>query len=271
MINIITRGTKAIYSRFTKLYNNDLLQHLMDNGDTQSILQLLNDNTKPKYYDTVLKWAVREGHVEIVDALIKNGLKITYDNKAGLIDSVKNNHLEMVVALLKSGVDIGILNYSLVLSAKQGYIEIVTVLLEHGANPCVLNNEPLFKSVQNGHLEVVTVLLEYGATCNVDASEQVDRILWHAYMFDHHEIVAKLLEHGGNMRANKSIILNTLQDKFNERMADVILPYCNAEEYHYFPTWYIRGSVVPTKSAKMCARACACVCACAHVRMCIKS
>lgn len=45
------------------------------------------------------------------------------------------------------------------------------------------------------------------------------------------------------------MLLKELQKKFDERVADILLPYCDIDDWEYFPIDYIRKKIVPTKNA----------------------
>lgn len=51
--------------------------------------------------------------------------------------------------------------------------------------------------------------------------------------------------------SRNNTILKDLQNKFTKELdlADVILPYCDVEDYQYFPDVYIKERIIPTKSA----------------------
>lgn len=195
------------------------------------------------------------------------------------LDCVKANDLCTVKQLLESGTNVhdhG--DLALRWSAESGNLEMVTLLLEHGANPRADFDYALRWSAMNGYVHVVTKLLEYGA--DVDAGDfGIRSALDFSIEYNHPNIVAallkynvnvrtrndyalrlcvrycrldimeKLLEHGANVHCRDKYILKQLQVNFNERIADIILPYCDNSDYEYFPPDYIRERIVPTKSA----------------------
>lgn len=61
--------------------------------------------------------------------------------------------------------------------------------------------------------------------------------------------IAMLLESGANIYGNDNEILKKIQQRFVEEIADVVLQYYCEDDYHYFPSDYIRTKIVPTKGA----------------------
>lgn len=261
MMNTMIRYASNFYVR---LFDNNVqtLECLVADGDAKSIVQFLERDVDahaharthayaPTYYDTVLIWSARNGHIEIVNMLLERGIRITSNNSSALNCSAKNNHLEIVLALLKIDTERYCLGYALMLAAKEGHVDIVTTLLEHGANVRAGDNESLYVSIRGNHLAVVTVLLEWGAEAPDHYSMGMCQNRFLSCAFRHSEIMAKLLEHGVDVHAGYRTILRKLQRQFCESIADVILPYCSAEDYQYFPDCYIKGKIIPTKNPNM--------------------
>lgn len=74
-------------------------------------------------------------------------------------------------------------------------------------------------------------MLKDGAAVNF----QGDYALCCGVLNNHTEIVQLLLEHSADVHANNKELLRGFKTRFDERMADLIIRYCNAEDYHYFP------------------------------------
>lgn len=88
---------------------------------------------------------------------------------------------------------------------------------------------------------------EHGA--NARAHE--DRAVRLCIVHRNNEIMRVLLENGADVYCSNKYVLNHLQIFFDEKMADAVLPYCDARDYEYFPDEYIKRCVVPTKSARI--------------------
>lgn len=225
-MNTIISSVKYLYlyAQVQLFDDNDyILERLIADGDPKSIMQFLERNVnafarscalRPECYDKVLTWSVRHGHIEIVNVLLERGIKITHRNEDTLLHSVRNNQIEMVATLSKSSTQ-SLLDYALEVAVDMNNLKIVTVLLEQGANACAYKDHTLFMSVHRGYNEIVAALLEYGAS----------------------------------VYAGDKMMLKKLSERFDERMADAILPYCNAKDYKYFPSYYIKDKIIPTKGA----------------------
>lgn len=233
-----------------RIYDNNwhILKRLIEGGNAKAIEQFLECNIdahtrshahNPAYYDDVLRWSAHNEHIEIVNMLLERGVKVARCNNDALLHSIRNNHLEIVIALLKSS-DQSSLNCALMTAAIKNNLEIVTVLLEHGADVRTFIENPLFASTHGYLID------------NVNVSACDNRFLNRAFVFGHHEMIAKLLEHGLNIYTDDAMLLKALKRRFSERMADVMLPYCSVEDYQYFPDWYIKSKIVPTKGSNMC-------------------
>lgn len=164
---------------------------------------------------------VKENNFPMVTKLLASGANVRMCDDAALIQSVLNGSLSMVTKLLENGANVHARNDAVLShSAANGYLAIVCKLLENGANVHACDDDALRFSIENGHLLVVEKLLEYGSDLHCD---------------------------------NKSILVN-LKNNFSANLANVILPYCNQDDYSYFPTEYIIANVTPKKSANNIAK-----------------
>lgn len=147
--------------------------------------------------------------------------------------------------MLEYGADVHIQHdYALRHSAIRGHSSVVTKLLECGADVHANDDEALRCCASNGNGNG-NGNLECGA--NMHARD--DEALRHSASNNHLLIVNKLLENGANLYSNDASILTKLRNNFNDKLANVILPYCTSDDYHFFPDYYIREKVIPTKSA----------------------
>lgn len=136
-------------------------------------------------------------------------------------------------------------NIDLSASVHTNNLEGVIRSLENGANVRMHCEHPMQLSVSYGYRKITAKLLEYGA----DIHYNDDCMLRRSVNMRNLKMVAMLLEYGANVHCNNQIILKGLSDHFDEPIADIILPYCGSDVYHYFPNWYIVKNIVPTKSA----------------------
>ena len=125
-------------------------------------------------WETPLLVAVRMGHVEIAQLLLKHGA----DTEAR--DTAYNSPLEMVTV--------------------KGQVELAQVLLEHGADANVQDKErctPLYWASQFGQLAVAQVLLSHGA----DVTAQCMYNQTPLHLAKDEEVARLLLEHGADANA----------------------------------------------------------------------
>ncbi|WP_174480263.1 ankyrin repeat domain-containing protein [Spiroplasma endosymbiont of Danaus chrysippus] len=95
-------------------FNNTALIIVAKNGDLNIVKILIkndiNINRENNAGENALIWAARNGHTEIVNALLtKNSDIINHKTKYGnnaLIWAAKEGHLDVVKTLIKNGVDI---------------------------------------------------------------------------------------------------------------------------------------------------------------------
>lgn len=94
---------------------------------------------------------------------------------------------------------------------------------------------------------MVTTLLEFGA----DIHANDDHILRLCVEGRRIEEIKKLLEHGANLYCANNQILKDLQKNFNKTIADAILPYCDADDYEYFPVIILKRELFQQKEQKI--------------------
>lgn len=184
--------------------------------------------------------------------LLKSGVNVNADFGVHVLKlSIENKNWDMVFVLLEHGADIHAYNdYALRLSAASGRADIVTALLGLGADINAGKGigicSALELSVKHNHASVVTVLLR----ANVDIHADNDYALRLSMQFRYLEIMKVLLEYGANVQCNNRQILKTIRDNFDKRVADIIMPYCNCDDYEYFPAAYVATRIISTKNAQ---------------------
>lgn len=161
-----------------------------------------------------LWWSALKGYTEIVNALLT--CQVTwYDQNAALQPAADNDHLETVRALLKHGINANA-DYALENACTSGNLCMVKELLKHGARSRGTNYASLLSSIHHKHYDVTKLLLESDASLYYEDNK----------------------------------ILVDLQNKFDERVADLIFPYCCEEDYKYFPRAYLDAKSTQTKNAR---------------------
>lgn len=115
---------------------------------------------EPRRGQTALMWAAADGHVEVIEELIKAGADFRTPLDSGytpLLFAVRQGHIGAVKALLKAGADVN---------------EVVQVTkpprLPEGERPIRNGMTPLHLAVANAHFELASELLDAGADPNSD-------------------------------------------------------------------------------------------------------
>lgn len=232
--------------------------------------------------DLALQLAAQWGHSLTVTTLLNHNADIHADNDHALRLSAKNGNIKTVTVLLERGANVHADNdYALRYSARNGYTKTVNKLLSYGANAGANDDEALLVSVTKANFIIFTKLFECDSNISRSMesfSKDILNIVVDNYLNNissnnnHLEIIAKLLERGANMYFNDGYILKQIYNgsdencshkfsnenimartrkKFEKDLADIILPYCQMADYHYFPDAYIKENVVLIKNAKI--------------------
>ncbi|XP_078575768.1 uncharacterized protein LOC144861671 [Branchiostoma floridae x Branchiostoma japonicum] len=163
---------------------------------------------------TSLFVAAQEGHVEVVQQLLKAGADVEKARQGGatpLYIAAQNGHVEVVQQLLKAGAEVDKARQTgatpLYIAAQNGHVEVVQQLLKAGAEVDKAKQDgatPLLIAAEEGHVEVVQQLLKAGA--EVDKAKQDGATpLFIAAQEGHVEVVQQLLKAGAEVdKAKKS-------------------------------------------------------------------
>jgi len=156
------------------------LVRLVDRSDETTLRECLAENPSlsnarlPASGDTILNYAVEQGRLPSVDALLNAGADPNlhgFSKRTALHIAVQQGNTNIVLRLLQAGADIESTGYRhdetpLHVASSHGFAKMVVLLLDHGAHIDSRNMQketPLMRAVQNGHIETVRALLERGA------------------------------------------------------------------------------------------------------------
>ena len=137
---------------------------------------------KPTKNITALNWAARNGHIEVVKALLDNKVNVclTAGGYTPLYIAGAYGHIEMVKLLLLNKADV---NASctdegatpLYGAAAWGHVEVVKLLLGNKADVNASRHTdgvtPLYVAAQDGHTQVVKLLLDNKADVNASCTD----------------------------------------------------------------------------------------------------
>jgi ankyrin repeat protein len=162
----------------------------------------VNIPTKKNY---ILKWAARNGHLDIIKYLFEQGANIHADDDLALSWAAKYGHLDVVKFLVEQGADIHARDdYAVRLASEKGHLEIVKYFVEKGADIHAVNNCAVRLASEKGHLEIVKYFVEQG----VDIHANDDYALRWAARNGHLEVVKYLVEQGANIHADDDLALS---------------------------------------------------------------
>jgi hypothetical protein len=110
-------------------------------------------------YDNALLWAARNGHLEIIKFLVKNGANVNARNDYALRWAAIYGHLEVCQFFVKNGANVNARNDSaLRWAAEKGHLEVCQFLVQNGANVHTDDDSALRSAAENDHFEVVEYL-----------------------------------------------------------------------------------------------------------------
>lgn len=166
---------------------------LIYNNDLEGIKTLIRDknvdlNTKNRYGETPLMYAIQRGSLDIVKLLLDNGVDVNSQNKytesilmIAIYSSPAYIRTEMVKLLINQGAEV---NYQDV----RGYTPLIVA---------VNNTTDVFGESYDS-LAVINLLIENGADVNIK-NKSGDTALMYASMVMSDEVVKLLIKHGADI------------------------------------------------------------------------
>lgn len=185
-----------------------------------------------------------------------------------LIYHASLNNLNGVIESLVRGANVHA-HYDCALwwGATNAQFDVTHLLLEHGANANVNmysgSEETVLSATVQNYLYITSLLcpashriIKNCAPFSIRKDIQVTKDTENDYL----KTIAKLLEYGANIYVKDGYILKQIHTLvnfehipeikmqiFEKDLADVILPYCQSDDYCYFPDSYIKENVVAMK------------------------
>jgi ankyrin repeat protein len=159
----------------------------------------------------------RNGDIEILQDLMKQGADIHSRDEAALQAAVSSNRTAMVEFLLNHQANVHARDdLALRTAVNDRNCDTMKVLLKHGANVHVNDDEPLRRSIKNAHADMVRLLLEYGANVHANNDEAIKSASMHQFLLT----AVILLEYGapvGLLTPKQRTDVAHLQQKEKER------------------------------------------------------
>lgn len=167
-------------------------------GNLKAVKDIVDRGAHQLTINNGLRWAARNGHLEVVKYLVDKGGDVQTDNNYGLRWASFYGHLEAVKYLVEKGGDVTADNNFAIRNAT--HIKVVKYLVEKGAD----NNVGLQNASHSGNLEVVKYLIDSGA----DIHSNDDEAILKAATVGHFSMVKYLYSRGADIQRHGSTILN---------------------------------------------------------------
>ena len=203
--------TQRFLALFLLNKKNEMMDYLPSDAYLPFISMLGGDKMDQNILNKMLIKMTKEGSLKGVSMMVSKGANILARNDVALRWASKNGHLEIVKYLVEQGADIHTqidVNDALIKAILNGHLEVVRYLIEHGADIHAQNDSALRWASHNGHLEVVKHLVEHGA----DVHAEDDHALRLASEHGHLDIVKYLTEHGADVHAENDDALKEARE-----------------------------------------------------------
>ena len=186
------------------------------------------DKEEPKYSQTPLMYACRQGHFEVVDLLLRKGAsqkKISARGRTALFEAILGHHsrsgaktsgalsrhakvVELLVLKMPGDLDINMTHSqdhdrtALMLAAQKGHFEMIEILLKHTSIGINMQDAygatAILLAVREGHFDIVERLLKANANIEIVDFQVGRSALRCAAERDSAEIVALLLKYNAD-------------------------------------------------------------------------
>jgi ankyrin repeat protein len=191
-----------------KNLNSDQQQQLLE--QTKSRLLYLEPSSEN---NSILHIAIRNGHKDLLEALIKNDYKVNAqdsDGRTALMLAAQSGHKDVVEALICKGAEVNAKTPSdwtaLMIAALSGHKDVVEALIDGGAEVNAKASDDwtaLMLAAQRGHKDIVEVLLGKGAKVNAQKPDGCTALML-AAQNGHKDIVEVLIGGGAKVNAKAS-------------------------------------------------------------------
>ncbi|KAH6813692.1 hypothetical protein C2S51_022710 [Perilla frutescens var. frutescens] len=198
---------------------------------------------------TPLQYAVKEGHVEIVEYLIEQGALVDMSDSKGFTSlhyAVQKDNKELVKLLLIRGARIeadSVDGTPLQCAASRGNVETVKLLLDHGAKTDTFSlvfGSPLICAIKSHSSACVELLLKAGA--GPDKFLYGLNPLAHAAKEGETDILMSLLEAGANPNLLSTGFLRPIEEAaLAHKLESVKILFPQTQRVPHYPNWTVDG------------------------------
>jgi ankyrin repeat protein len=190
-LDIIDNIPRHLTEFINMIINND--------GDIHATI---NAEMSVGHKNDVLGWASVNGHLAIVECLIKYGADIHANDDKALKIASYNGKLAIVECLISHGANIHSNDdYALTVSCRNHHLDVIECLIKHGADIHVDNDWVFRYAAGSGHLAVVKILIKNGAdihACNYYALQK-------ASVYGFLDVVECIISHGADKVGDNNI------------------------------------------------------------------
>ncbi|MGC6366879.1 MAG: ankyrin repeat domain-containing protein [Candidatus Marinamargulisbacteria bacterium] len=205
----------------------------------------VNKRKKDTYKRTPLHIAAKEGNLDNVQALIKDGADVNAkdeDKKTPLHIAAEEGNLDIVQALIKYGADVNAKDEDeetpLHIAAEKGCVDIVKALIKNGADVNAKTNyyffpniakTPLHIAAEEGNLNIVQVLIKSGG--DVNAKDQYGETPLHKAARNDHNVSKTLIAAGADVNAKDDFDSLPLHYAQTPEMINILADENTVNEY----------------------------------------
>ena len=199
------KEVKNLYGQYLKPHSKEYIKPKININDitevskyglVDEVKKLIENGIDPSDNNNyAIKWASKNGHLEIVKLLLQDKrVDPSANNNYAIKWASKNGHTEVVKLLLEDPrVDPSdYYNYAIRYASDNDHVEVVKLLLQDKrVDPSDMDNNAIRLASENGHTEVVKLLLQ---DKRVDPSDDDNYAIRYSSANGHVEVVKLLLE-----------------------------------------------------------------------------